>query len=257
MKYDLINKDTGKPFTLDQMTLTTNATALCPNRTDIQKCLEEYSFEIDEVFEMVLRSGTNPKAENLSTVFEKGPLDIIYGTYFKLQIPWEIGTSFFSSPILFVKEHVLENLSPSAVFHNHGQLRHSLDEFHLPQLSIPLSLVRGQLRVLAIELVEHVNLNLKRSPCVKDPTYDLGLCLDQYLSRHVGCKLPWGKKSSQIPEQDCETADEFTHLKGDSMSETLHLSVIQSGKFSPNHAKNLVSPFSQRHYSDLQTNYNY
>lgn len=167
---------------------------------------------MEEIFQAVFESSTSAKCLNLSMVFQKGPLDIVFGTYFHITIPGTVGTSFFDSPIIFIKEEALDTMSPSVVFHNLGRLRHSLDDFHLPQLSIPLSLVKGQLRSFGIEVIEHVDLNLKRSPCVEDPTYDISLCLDRSLSRRVGCKIPWGKRSSQLLEQDCKTSDEFTRL---------------------------------------------
>ncbi|TRY70856.1 hypothetical protein TCAL_11887 [Tigriopus californicus] len=98
------------------------------------------------------------------------------------------------------------------VLHNQGQLRPSYDEHYLSQPSANLRLADGQLAVVTIELTENENLNVQKSPCESDPNYDLGLCLESYLSKNASCKLPWSPRRSLIPERDCATADDFSRL---------------------------------------------
>ena len=56
------------------------------------------------------------------------------------------------------------------------------------------------LHIQSIELIQHNNLNLEKSPCMEDPEYSFSNCLRNVENEKVGCSFHWAKEKIDKPK---------------------------------------------------------
>ena len=65
-------------------------------------------------------------------------------------------------------------------------------------------------QIQCIELIQHNNLNLEKSPCMDDPEYSFSNCLRNAVNMKVGCTLPWAmEKLGKTKIPNCTKMEQF------------------------------------------------
>ena len=109
----------------------------------------------------------------------------------------------------------------SSSFFSYSFLLHDEDFFllNINPFTLPIKSWRFKGSILEtsgyyhdLTLTKHKRLNLDRRPCNEDLGYSFTICVQEYVSEKVGCRVPWGERSKQ-ERVSCTTKEQFNHFE--------------------------------------------
>ena len=180
--------------------------AVCSNRKDLEACVKENTFGLEETVYAELGWDSNKRALTEGEWWREDFTIPWYGRSYTLAFPEPQGTVWRTNSIFL---HMNKSDLHSRIFlHDPRYFLLSINPLALP---INRQILDDELSgrfYFSLALTERVEYNTLDDPCVEDTSYNFTTCIKESLAAKAGCRLPWDTLSSQ-KRPICTTLDQY------------------------------------------------
>ena len=182
------------------------------NHIDIQKCIEEKTFKLDEILLGAVDGMVNPKNLLNKTFWTSYMTVTTYGNCYMLRYRQPFSADFEEHSIWL---HLRSDLIYDVYFHDPNFFLITQNLMAIPKASIRKRKVPQadmEFDMYPLMVTERRNINRPSNPCVEELDYDFMACVTDSVVAKIGCRYPWDQNSGDT-FPICTTLEKILELE--------------------------------------------